>query len=397
MNYKLVSIVSAIALGTTPVLAQDETVQIGVMADISGAYANLGGMGSVESARMAVEDFGDTAAGMPIEVIFADGQNKPDVASGIARQWYDDGVDMIAELPLSSMALAIMEISREKQKIAMVTSAISSEITGASCSPYTVHWTSDTYAMAHGGAQAALDEGDKSWFFIAPDYALGTAAIADATAVVEANEGEVLGSVKHPFNNMDFSSFLLQAQSSGADAIGIASGGGDLVNAIKQAREFGIGPDGTDITALVASITDVHAIGIQDAQGMKLAEPVYWDMNDQTREFAARFEERVGRKPSQSQSGIYGAVFHYLKAVDAAGTTDADAVMAKMRELPINDFMTENGSLRVDGRVMRPMYAFQVKSPDESEGEWDLYKLIAEIPADQAVRPLSEGGCPLVE
>ncbi|MBO6719767.1 MAG: ABC transporter substrate-binding protein [Rhizobiaceae bacterium] len=396
MNKTITSAIAILVAGfATSAFAQDQTVKIGVLADISGAYANLGGMGSVESARMAVEDFGGTAAGMPVEVIFADGQNKPDVAAGIARQWYDDGVDMIAELPLSSIALAVMEVAKEREKVVMVTSAISSQITGESCTPYSVHWTSDTYAMAAAGAKAAVDRGAKKWFFIAPDYSLGTAAIADATTIVEANGGSVVGSVKHPFNNMDFSSYLLQAQSSGADVIGIASGGNDLVNAIKQAREFGIGSDGMAIAALVASITDVHAIGIQDAAGMTLAEPVYWDQNDETREFAARFEEKVGSKPSQSQAGIYGAVLHYLKAVDAAGTDDADAVMEKMREIPINDFMTNGGSLRIDGRVMRPMYAFEVKSADQSGSEWDLYNEIGTIPADQAVRPLSEGGCPL--
>jgi branched-chain amino acid transport system substrate-binding protein len=377
--------------------AESDAVKIGVLADMSGVYADIGGPGSVEAVKMAIADFGGSVLGKPIEVVSADGQNKPDVSANIARNWYDSGVDVITDLPSSGMALAVMQLSRDKKKIALVTSAGSSDITGKSCSPYAAHWTWDTYAMSHGTGGAVVKRGGKDWFFITADYVFGQSLERDTAEVVKANGGKVLGSVKHPLNTADFSSFLLQAQSSGASIIGLANGGADTTNAVKQAIEFGLPKSGAQLVALIAFISDIHSLGLKDAQGLMLTEAFYWDMNDETRAWSKRFYDKMKRMPSMTQAGAYSGTMHYLKAVKAVGSKDADKVMAQMRAMPINDFMTRDGTLRADGRVMRDMYLFQVKKPEQSKGEWDLYNLIEKIPAAEAFRPISEGGCPLVK
>src|ERR1700677_2230928 len=394
---RLLFVVSVVAWCGAARAEDDGPVKIGVLADMSGVYADIGGQGSVKAVKMAIEDFGGSLLGKPIEVVSADGQNKPDIAASIARNWYDSGVDVIADLPSSGMALAIMQLSKDKKKIAMVTSAGSSDITGKSCSPYTAHWTWDTYAMSHGRGETIVKRGGKDWFFITADYVFGQTLERDTAAVVTANGGKVLGSVKHPLNTSDFSSYLLQAQSSGAKIIGLANGGADTTNNVKQAIEFGLPKSGAQLVALIAFISDIHSLGLKDAQGLMLTEAFYWDLDDATRAWSQRFYQRNKRMPSMTQAGAYGAVTHYLKAVKAVGSKDADKVMAQMRATPINDFMTHDGTLRIDGRVLRGMYLFQVKKPDESKGEWDSYKLVATIPAAEAFRPLNEGGCPLVK
>jgi branched-chain amino acid transport system substrate-binding protein len=400
MTLKLVrrvALAAMIAGITQTAMAEEGGVKIGVLADMSGVYADIGGQGSVEAVKMAVADFGGKVLGKPIEVVSADGQNKPDIATNIARQWYDSGVDIITDVPSSGMALAVMQLAKEKKKIAQITSAGSSDITGKSCTAYSTHWTWDTYAMSAGTGKTIVKRGGKDWFFLTADYVFGKTLERDTAAIVEANGGKVLGSVRHPLGTVDFSSFLLQAQASKAKIIGLANGGTDMTNAVKQSIEFGLQRDGTQLVALIAFISDIHSLGLKDAQGLMLTEAFYWDLNDETRAWSKRFYEKMKRMPSMTQAGAYSGTLHYLKAVQAAGTRDADAVMAKMRELPINDFMTKNGHLRIDGRVMRDMYLFQAKKPEESKSEWDLYKLVATIPAAEAFRPLKDGGCPLVK
>lgn len=373
------------------------TIKIGVMNDRSGIYADITGEGSAVAAQMAADDFG-TDKGITVEVVSADHQNKPDVGSNIARQWYDtENVDAIADVPTSSVALAVNDITREKNKVFLNSGAASSDLTGSKCSPNTVHWTYDTWALANGTGGAMVAAGGKTWFFVTADYAFGHALERDTSAVVTANGGEVLGAVRTPFPGTDFSSFLLQAQSSGAQVIGLANAGGDTINSIKQASEFGITQGGQSLAALLMFINDVHALGLDVAQGLVLTESFYWDMNDQTRAWSARFEEKTGKKPSMIQAGVYGAVLHYLKAVEAAGTKDAAAVMAKMKEMPTDDPLFGQGVVRADGRKVHDMYLFRVKKPEDSKGEWDLYETVATIPAEKAFRPLADGGCPLVQ
>ena len=373
------------------------TIKIGVMNDRSGIYADITGEGSAVAAQMAADDFG-TDKGITVEVVSADHQNKPDVGSNIARQWYDtENVDAIADVPTSSVALAVNDITREKNKVFLNSGAASSDLTGSKCSPNTVHWTYDTWALANGTGGAMVAAGGKTWFFVTADYAFGHALERDTSAVVTANGGEVLGAVRTPFPGTDFSSFLLQAQSSGAQVIGLANAGGDTINSIKQASEFGITQGGQSLAALLMFINDVHALGLDVAQGLVLTESFYWDMNDQTRAWSARFEEKTGKKPSMIQAGVYGAVLHYLKAVEAAGTKDAAAVMAKMKEMPTDDPLFGQGVVRADGRKVHDMYLFRVKKPEDSKGEWELYETVATIPAEKALRPLADGGCPLVQ
>jgi branched-chain amino acid transport system substrate-binding protein len=375
----------------------ESPVKIAVMNDQSSLYADATGMGSVEAARMAVEDAGGKALGQPVQIIFGDHQNKPDVGKGLAEKWYDsDGVDVIADVPTSSVALAVEQVSREKHKIALFSGPASSDITGKFCSPYTIHWTYDTYTLAHVTGGAMVKAGGDTWFFVTADYAFGHALERDTAAVVKAAGGKVLGDVAVPLNNQDFSSFMLQAQSSKAKVIGLANAGGDTINSIKAASEFGIVAGGQKLAGLLLFITDIHSLGLKTAQGLVLTSPFYWDLNDKTRAWSKRFYDRMHKEPTMVQAGVYGAVLHYLNAVNAAGTKDADKVLAKMRATPINDFMTENGSIRIDGRVMRDSYLFEVKKPAESKGEWDLYKMIAKVPAAESIRPLNEGGCPLV-
>lgn len=375
----------------------DDVVKIGVLADMSGIYADLSGPGSVAAAQMAVEDFGGTVLGKPIVVVSADHQNMPDVGASIARAWYDrEQVDVIVDVPVSSVAFAVQQASRERNKVLLLSSAGASDLTGKSCSPVSVQWTYDTYALANTVGAALLKQGGDTWFFVTADYAFGYALERDMSALVKARSGKVLGAVRHPQGTSDFSSFLLQAQSSGAKVIGLANAGGDTVTSVKQANEFGIPQKGQHIVGLLTYISDVHSMGLANAQGLILASAFYWDMTDETRAWTARFVARVNKVPTMAQAGTYGAVLHYLKAIQAAGTDDGLIVVAKMKELPVNDFFTKNGSVRADGRVIRNMYLFQVKTPEESKGQYDYYKLLDTVPGEQAFRPMSEGGCPLV-
>jgi branched-chain amino acid transport system substrate-binding protein len=381
-----------------PASAQQTPLKIGVLSDFSSVYSDIGGQGNVEATKMAIEDFGGQMFGKPIDMIAADVLNKPDVASSLARKWWEtESVDMIIDMPTSATALAVMELSKQYEKVLIVTDAASSDITGKSCSPYTAHWTYDTYSNAHTVGSAIVKNGGDSWFFLTADYVFGHSIERDTGDVVRAAGGKVLGSVKHPLNTADFSSFLLQAQASKAKIIGLANGGGDTINAIKQAGEFGIVAGGQNLAAIVMFISDVHSLGLKLAQGLIITEAYYWDLNDKTRAFGKRFLERVKRMPTMNQAATYSATLHYLKAVQAAGTKDTKAVMAKMRELPVKDAFTDNGILREDGRMVHSMFLFQVKKPEESKGPWDYYKLLAEVPADQAFRPLKDGGCPLVK
>ncbi|NLY28247.1 MAG: ABC transporter substrate-binding protein [Alcaligenaceae bacterium] len=387
-----------LSFGTANAQAETGPVKIGVLGDLSGLYSAIGGKGLYDAARMAVEDFGGTLFGKPIEVLSFDTQNKVDVASSRARQWFDvDGVDMVTDMPTSAIALAVSKLGEEKKKVVMVTSAASSDITGKACTPYTVHWTYDTYALAVGTAAAVVKSGGKSWFFLSADYAFGQALQRDATQVIESNGGKVVGAVAHPLNAPDFSSFILQAQASNADVIGLANGGNDTTNSVKQAAEFGVTKSRQKVAALLAFLSDVKAMGLPLAQGLYLTEAFYWDQTPETRAWSERFYKRNGVMPTMNHAGTYGAVMHYLNAVKATGTKNADKVMAQMRATPINDFMTNNGKLRIDGRVVRDMHLYQVKTPAQSKGEWDLYNLVSTTPGDVAYRPLDKGGCPLVK
>jgi branched-chain amino acid transport system substrate-binding protein len=370
------------------------TLRIGILDDQSGPLAALSGAGSVVAARMAVEDFGGVVLGKPIEVIVADHQNKADIGSSIARQWFDEkNVAMITGLGNSSVSIAVQQMARDKKRIDMVTSGGTFELTGKYCSPNGVHWTLDTYSVTKATVESLMKRDVHSWFFVTADYAAGYSFEEVGRKTVAANGGEVVGSVKHPLNTMDFSSFILLAQNSKAQVIALANAGGDTITAIKQAVEFGTISQGQRLAALYFDIVDVQALGLQIGSGLTFAASFYWDMNDATRAWSKRFMERHPTAPAQAHAGTYGAVTHYLTAVRAAGTDNADAVMAKMRELPINDFYTKNGRLRDDGRVVRDMYLFEVKQPKEATGNWDLLKLVETIPGDKAFRPISEGGC----
>lgn len=388
---------SALALlMATGAMATD--IRIGVLNDRSGTYADLSGEGSVIAARMAVEDFAAADKGINVSIVSADHQNRPDVASTIARQWYDqDGVDLIVDVPTSSAAFAVSEITREKNKIFMNSGAGAADLTGVQCSPNTIHWTYDTWALANGTGTAMVNEGYDQWFFLTADYAFGHALERDTAAVVTAAGGQVLGAVRHPFPGQDFSSFLLQAQASGAQVIGLANAGADTVNAIKQASEFGITQAGQHLAGLLIFITDIHALGLQDAQGLVLTESFYWDLNDETREWSDRFAALAGgAKPTMVQAGVYASVLHYLKAVEATGDKETAALLASMQETPTSDPLFGEGEIRADGRKIHDMYLFRVKSPDQSEGPWDYYETVATIPAADAFRPLADGGCPHV-
>jgi branched-chain amino acid transport system substrate-binding protein len=388
--------VAAMALGAAGAAAQTAPVKIGVLTDMASLYADIGGKGSLEAAKMAAEDAGPVL-GQPVQVIGGDHQDKPDIGSSIARQWYDqEGVDVITDVPNSGVALAVNEVSREKKKIALWSGPASSDLTGPKCNAYAASWAYDTYALAHVTGSAVVKSGGDSWFFLTADYAFGHALERDTAAVVEATGGKVLGDVSVPLNNADFSSFLVQAQSSKAKVIGLANAGGDTINSIKQGAEFGVVEGGQKFAALLMFISDVHSLGLKTAQGLELSAPFYWDMNDETRAFSKRFSDRVGRPPTFTQAGVYSAIHHYLNAVKAINSKDPDKVMAKMRETPINDFMTKNGKLREDGRVIRDFYLFEVKKPAESKGPWDYYKLLQSVSGDDAFRPLDKGGCPLV-
>lgn len=388
---------AAILVMAGPAVAQT-AVKIGVLNDRSGIYADLSGEGSVIAARMAVEDFEAAAKGINVEIVSADHQNKPDIASNIARQWYDqDGVDLIVDVPTSSAAFAVSDITKEKNKVFINSGAGSADLTGSKCSPNTLHWTYDTWALAKGTGGAMVDAGNTKWFFITADYAFGQALEKDTTDVVLAAGGEVVGTVKHPFPGTDFSSFLLQAQSSGAQVIGLANAGGDTVNTIKQASEFGITQGGQSLAGLLIFITDIHALGLETAQGLVLTESFYWDLNDDTRAWSERFAGLSGgKKPTMVHAGVYSGVLHYLKSVEATGGKDSAAIIASMKAMPTSDTVLGEGSVREDGRKLHDMYLFKVKAPSASTGEWDYYEKLATIPAAEAFRPLADGGCPLV-
>jgi branched-chain amino acid transport system substrate-binding protein len=386
--------ISLTAAGATG--KEQQPVKIGVLTDMTSIYSQDGGPGSVEAAHMAVEDFGGSVLGKPIEILFADDRNDTGLGVSIARRWYAEGVDAITDVANSAVALAVEQVSREAKRIVLFSGPASADLTGQNCSPYAVDWTYDTYALAHGTAKAIVRSGGDSWFFIAADYAFGYAMQRDASNVIRSDGGIVLGSVFVPLGMPDFSQYLLQAKTSAAKVVGLAISGQEMISAIKQASEFSIVQDGQRLAGLLVFITDVHSLGLERAQGLLMTSAYYWDQNNKTRAWSKRFFSKMGRMPTMVQAGVYGAVTHYLKAVQAAGSDDADAVVTKMREMPINDFMTHDGKLRIDGRVMRDMYLFEVKKPAESKYPWDYLKLLQTIPAAEAFRPLNEGGCPLV-
>jgi branched-chain amino acid transport system substrate-binding protein len=376
----------------------DDVVKIGVLTDMSSVYSDATGKGSVTAAQMAVADFGGNVKGKPIEVISSDHQNKLDVGSSIARTWYDTNkVDVIVDVPTSSVALVVQQITREKNRVFLMSGAGSSDLTGPACSPNGIQWTYDTYALSSVAGKAMVKRGEDTWFFITADYAFGQALERDAANVVKANGGKVLGGVHVPLNTQDFSSYLLQALTSKAKVVALANSGGDTQNAIKQAHEFGLQRRGLKLLGLQMNVTDAHSLGIQATEGMVVTEGFYWDMDDATRAFSKRYFDKMGRMPTMGQSGVYSAVMHYLRAIDATGTDEAKAVIAQMKSRPINDFFAKNGRIREDGRMIHDMYLVQVKSPGESKSEWDLYKVLATVSGDDAYRPLAEGGCPMVK
>jgi branched-chain amino acid transport system substrate-binding protein len=389
---------AAAALFGTAAQAQ-VNVKIGVLNDMSSLYADISGPGAVTAAKMAVEDFNPAAHGMKVDIVSADHQNKPDIGANIARQWFDvDGVNVIVDVPTSSVALAITDVTREKNKVFLVSGAASSDLTGAKCSPNTVHWTYDTWMLAHGTGTALVKTGGDTWFFLTSDYAFGHALERDTAAVVTAAGGKVLGAVKHPLNTQDFSSFLLQAQASKAKVIGLANAGGDTINAIKQGAEFGIAAGGQQFAGLLVFVTDVNALGLKTAQGLVLTETWYWDMNDANRAWTKRWQaENPGKFPSMVVAGVYAETLHYLKAVAATkSAADGKAVVAQMKALPTDDPMFGKGYIRADGRKIHPAYLFQVKKPEESKYAGDVYTLRATIPAEEAFRPIKDGNCPMV-
>ncbi|MDR6336543.1 branched-chain amino acid transport system substrate-binding protein [Xanthobacter flavus] len=366
---------------------------------MSGPYSDLAGLGSVAAARLAVEDFKGKDKGIEVEIVSGNHQNKADIGSVIARSWIDqESVDVIGDVTGSPVALAVSQIVKDKDKIQLNAGAATADLTGSKCTPNTIHWTYDTWANANGTGSAMVRQGGNSWFFIAVDQASGHAMERDTVAVVKAAGGQVLGSVKHPLGTSDFSSYLVRAQSSGAKVVGLASGGEDMINAIKQASEFGIVQGGQSIAGLFTFITDIHALGLKLAQGLVLTEAFYWDRDDASRAFAKRFAAlHKGKMPTQVHAGVYSSIMHYLKAVEAAGTKDTNTVLAKMRAMPIDDPLFGKGEVRIDGRAVHDMFLFRVKTPAQSKGEWDVYETLATIPAAQAFRPLNEGGCPLVK
>ncbi|MCC8949666.1 ABC transporter substrate-binding protein [Bradyrhizobium sp. Arg62] len=389
-------LIAAVLAG--PALAQQAPLKIGVLTDFQSVYSDIGGAGNVEATKMAIEEFGGSMFGKPIELVTADALNKADVAANITRKWYEaENVDMIIDMPTSATALAGMEMSKQFEKIMIVTDAASSDITGKSCSPYTLHWTYDTYANAHTVGSAIVKNGGDTWFFITADYLFGHSIERDTGDVVRAAGGKVLGSARHPLNTPDFSSFLLQAQASKAKIIGMANGGADTINTIKQASEFGIVAGGQNLAGIVMFISDIHSLGLKLAQGLIITEAYYWDLNDRTRAFGKRFFERMKRMPTMNQAATYSATLHYLNAVKAAGTKETKPVLAKMRATPVRDAFTDNGVVREDGRMVHSMFLFEVKKPEESKAPWDYYKVLAEVPGDQAFRPLKDGGCPLIK
>ena len=393
------AVAAALSAGAAQAQVSDGMIKIGVLSDMSSLYSDIGGSGSVAAAKLAVEDSGIEKRGYKVEIVSADHQNKPDVGSAIARQWYDvDKVDVIVDVPNSGVALAVNQITKDKGKAFLVSGAASSDLTGKACTPNTIHWTYDTWMLANGTGSAIVKTGGDTWFFITADYAFGHALERDTAAVVTKSGGKVLGSVKVPLNTQDFSSFLLQAQASKAKIIGLANAGGDTTNSIKQAAEFGIVKGGQNLAGLLVFLTDIHSLGLPIAQGLIFTETFYWDMNDQTRAFAKRIAAaNKGIYPTMVHAGVYSALLHYLKAVEALKSDDGTKVIAKMKEMPTDDPLFGKGTIRADGRKIHSAYLFEVKKPAESKGPWDYYKTRATIPADQAFRPLDQGDCPLVK
>ena len=385
--------------GTALAQVSDGVIRIGIMNDQSGTYADLAGPGSVVAARMAIEDFGAAKKGMKVEILVGDHQNKPDVGSAIARQWYDvDKVDAIFDVPTSSVVLAVNQVTKEKNKALIVSTGATSDLSGKACTPNSIHWTYDTWALANGTGSAIVKTGGDSWFFLTADYAFGHALEKDTEAVVLKGGGKVLGKVRHPFPSADFSSFLLQAQASKAKIIGLANAGADTTNAIKQGAEFGIVKGGQQFAGLLVFLTDVHALGLEKAQGLLLTEAFYWDRTPQTRAWSERFGKlHKGAMPTMAQAGVYSSMMHYLKAVEALKSDDGPRVVEQMKKMPSDDVVFGKGRVRQDGRHIHDMYLFEVKKPSESKGPWDYYKVRATIPAEHAFRPEKEGGCPLVK
>jgi branched-chain amino acid transport system substrate-binding protein len=397
MQWLVAAAASAVLLTiiAAPSAADAKPVKIGVLGDRSSAYADLGGKGSVIAAEMAVEDFGGTVLGEPVEIVSADHQNKPEIGANIARKWYDrDGVDMITDLTNSGVAIAVQTIAKERKKVDLVTSTATTALTNEACSPYGVHWTFDAYALSVGTAKTLVEQGGRTWYFVTADYTFGYNLEATATRMIQSLGGKVVGSARVPLNTTDFASPLLAAQASGADVIGLANSGADTTNSVKQAAEFGI-PAKQRLAAFLPFITDIKAIGLQNAQGLILTTAFYWDMDEAKRAFAQRFFTRNGTMPTQVHAGTYSAALHYLKAVRAAGTTDAEAVMTKMRALPVDD-LAFKGRIREDGQMIHDMYLAQVKTPAESKRDWDFYKILKTIPGDQAFTPPGESKCPLL-
>lgn len=387
----------ALSAGMSSAQVTGDVVKVGVLNDMSGPYSDLQGQGSAVAAQLAIDDFGGSILGKPIELVSGDLQNKVDVGSAIARLWYDtENVDAIFDVGHSAVALAVQEIARERNRINVTISAGTPALTGESCSPTGFHWTYDNYATPRATALAALKEGGDTWYFITADYAFGHSLEENTRSLVEENGGTVIGAVRAPLSGTDFASYILQAQGSGAKVIGLANAGTDFVNTLKQMSEFGITEGGQTIIGLLVNLTDVYSLGLEAAQGLMYTEAFYWDLNDETRAFAERFRAVHGKPPTQMQASAYSAVNHYLKAVEAAGTDDTDKVLAAMKSMPINDFMTKDGRIREDGRVIRDLYLVRVKTPAESTGEWDLLEVVATIKGDDAFRPLDQGGCPLV-
>jgi branched-chain amino acid transport system substrate-binding protein len=396
-----VTLAVIMGMGSTAALADGisgNAVKIGVLTDMSGQFSHESGEGAVTAVRMAIEDFGGKVLGKPIELVVADHQNKSDIALGIARKWFDvENVDMIANLINSSIALGVTQLAKDKDRIAIVNGSGSSRLTGDGCTPNSIHYAYDTYSLAKGTGTAMMKAGGTSWYFLTADYAFGHALEADTTAVIKALGGQVLGSTRYPVETSDQSSFLLQAQASKAKVVGLAGSGTVFVNAVKAAQEFGIQRNGQTLAGLLVWITDIKSLGLEVAQGLILTDAFYWDRDDETRAWSKRFSERMKRAPHMGDAGDYSSTMHYLRAIEAAGTDDAKAVMAKMREMPINDFFAKNGRIREDGRMVHDMYVYEVKKPSESKGEWDYYKLRAVIPGDEAFRSLKDSACPLVK
>ena len=389
---------AAFGVDTATAQISDDVVRIGVLNDQSNVYADLGGPGSVIAARMAIEDVGGKVLGKPIDILVADHQSKADVGASIARQWFEAGkVDMAIGFDNSSVALAVEQVAFQTNRIAIAGAIGTTAFTGKACTPNEAAWVYDAYALTNTLARSVVRRGEDTWFFITVDYSLGYSLEADATSAVVASGGKVLGSVRHPLNTADFSSFLLQAQASGAKVVALANAGGDMTNAIKQANEFGLTRAGQTVVSLLTFITDVNSVGLKAAQGLTFVTAFYWDRDDESRAWSKRFFERHKRMPTMAQAAVYSAIRHYLRAIDAAGSDEAKAVMAKMREIPVNDFYAKNGRVREDGRMVHDMYFVRVKTPEESTGPWDYYKILSTIPSDQAFRPLDESGCPLVK